>query len=103
MEYVFTSAELKTRKWWLRIFLFSILLEIISCIDALELGRIPKDAIIVGIGLGIDCLYRFLPYYFGYFKKGTKFLTCALYIGALGIGVQALSFYFEEFLFFSSI
>lgn len=99
MEHAFTSAELKTRKWWLWIFLFSILLEIISCIDALELGRIPKNTMsFYGLGMGFS--YKLMFYYFGYLKRGTKFLTCTLCIGAVGIGIQALSFYFEEILVF---
>lgn len=95
-------TELEIRKWWLRVFLFSILLEIISYIDALELGWIPKDMLFTGSGFGLFCLYKWLFYYFGYLKKGVKFLTCALYVGALGIGMQALSFCFEEILIFRS-
>lgn len=94
----FTESEI--RKWWLRIFLFSVLLEIISYIHALELGWIAKDLLSTGSGFGFSCLYKWMFYYFGYLKKGVKFLTCVLYIGALGIGVQALSFFFEEVLIF---
>lgn len=96
----FTCAESEIRKWWLRIFLFSILLEVISYIDALELGWIPKDVLYTGSGFGLFCLYKWMFYYFGYLKKGVKFLTYALYVGALGIGVQALSFCFKEVLIF---
>ncbi|MEK7340277.1 MAG: hypothetical protein AABZ92_06170 [Verrucomicrobiota bacterium] len=98
----FTCTELEVRKWWLRVFLFSILLEMISCIDALELGQIPKDVLSTGSAFGLFCLYKWMFYYFGYLKKGVKFLTYALYVGALGIGIQALSFCFEEVLIFRS-
>lgn len=95
-------TELEIRKWWLKIFLFSILLEIISYIEALELEWIPKNVLSTGIGFGLFCLYKWMFYYFGYLKKGTKFLTYAIYVGALGIGIQALSFHFEEVLIFQS-
>lgn len=100
MDSAFT--ELEIRKWWLRIFLFSILLETISYIDALELGKIPKDMLSTGSSFGIFCLYKWMFYYFGYLKKGIKFLTYAIYVNALGIGIQALSFFFEEVLIFQS-
>lgn len=102
MDNAFTYAELEIRKWWFRIFLFSILLEMISYIDALEFGWIPKDILSTGVGFGLFCLYKWIFYYFGYLKKGTKFLTCAIYANALGIGIQTLSFFFEDVLIFQS-
>lgn len=89
-----TFTELEIRKLWVRIFLFSILLEIISYIDALELGKIPKDVLSAGSTFGFFCLYKWMLFYFGYLKKGIKFLTYAIYANAFGMGIQALSFFF---------
>ncbi|VHO01029.1 hypothetical protein [Candidatus Rhabdochlamydia sp. T3358] len=100
----FTCAESEIRKWWLRIFLFSILLEVISYIDALELGWIPKDVLYTGSGFGLFCLYKWMFYYFGYLKRGTKFLTFSILLFVLTIGTQIASFFLhDKFFFFQTL
>ncbi len=100
----FTCTELEIRKWWLRIFLFSILLEIISYIDALELGKTPKDALFLLVGVGSSYLYKWMFYYFGYLKRGTKFLTFSILLFVLATGIQIASFFLhDKFFFFQTL
>jgi hypothetical protein len=104
MDNAFTYTELETRKWWLRIFLTFILFEIISDIDALEIGKAPKDAVFLMVGIGSSFLHKWMFYYFGYLKRGTKFLTFSILLFVLTTGIQIASFFLlDKFFFFQKL
>jgi hypothetical protein len=71
----------------------------ISDIDALGLELIPSDTLLLIIGIGSSFLYKLMFYYFGYLKRGTKFLTYAIFSFTFVTGIRALSFFFKILFF----
>lgn len=78
--------ELKIKKFWLGNLLVLLFLEITSYViyqDFLQMSKIGMF-----LGIVVCCSYKFILYYFGYLKEKTTFLTCVLFLSALGIGIQ---------------
>lgn len=99
MDHAVTYAELAIRKWWLRALLAVILFEVISDIDAMGRELVPFNALYLIIGTGSSLSYKLLFYYFGYLKRGTKFLTFAIFLFVLVTTIRALSFFFKILFF----
>lgn len=88
----FVEKELKIKKWWLRVFLVSLVFALITSSMHPDFVNLPKGAMFFGIASA--CFYKFMFYYFGYLRKGTIFLTFALFLFAFGLGMQLLLFLF---------
>ncbi|MGL5264204.1 MAG: hypothetical protein ACRDAI_06505 [Candidatus Rhabdochlamydia sp.] len=88
----FIEDELKIKKWWFRVFLVSIAFTLVTSTMHPDFAQLSKSTMFFGVGFA--CFYKFLFYYFGYLRKGTIFLTFALFLFAFGLGMQLLFFLF---------
>ena len=79
MHTIFSDKEQTIRRWWLRIFLFS---SVYSCFTFIAT---PENHVLVGyLALGIDFLMKIAIYYFGFLRKGTRWLTTSIGLSAFG-------------------
>ena len=92
MNNKFTENELKVKKWWLMVFFVSFAFTLANSFMHPDFTKSSKNVMFFGIGC--TCLYKLMFYYFGYIRRGTKFLAFALFLFAFGFGMQLFFFLF---------